>query len=53
MASLMLWAHSFCPGFSWTYRNTARGARFSLGFGMYLILAQTDEEYLILAFAIF
>ena len=31
--------------------NTARGARFILGFRMYLILAQTDQVYLILAFA--
>ena len=27
--------------------NTARGARFLLGFSMYLILAQTDQVYLI------
>ena len=31
--------------------NTARGVRFLLGFSMYLTLAQTDEAYLILAFA--
>ena len=31
-------------------KNTARGARFLLGFSMYLILAQTDGVYLILAY---
>ena len=29
-------------GLSWT-EHTARGARFSLGFSLYLILAQTDQ----------
>ena len=33
-------------------QNTARGARFSLGFSMYLILAQKDQVYLILSFAL-
>ena len=31
---------------------TARGARFLLGFRIYLILAETDQVYLILAFAL-
>ena len=33
-------------------KNTARGTRFILGFRMYLILAQTDQIYLILAFSL-
>ena len=34
-------------------QNTARGARFMLGFRMYLILAQTDQVYLSLAFSLY
>ena len=40
----------FLPDFH--EQKTACGARFLLGFSVYLILAQTDPVYLILAFAL-
>ena len=42
----------FLPDFH-GYDTAARGARFLRGFRKYLILAQTDQVYLILAFTLF